>query len=83
MENEEWRMEVAIELTLILNSQFFILSEMFPLLINKKQRCVEMYLTKDEEKTLGGEYGEVQERLFRLLVRLGDIYGAEKMVPVG
>ncbi len=32
---------------------------------------------------LNGEQGEVVERLFKLLVRLGDIYGAEKMIPVG
>ena len=42
-----------------------------------------MYLTKEEEKILDGEMGEVQERMFRLLVRLGDIYGADKMIPVG
>ena len=42
-----------------------------------------MYLTKQEEQVLNGEKGEVQERLFRLLVRLGDIYGADKMIPVG
>ena len=42
-----------------------------------------MHLTKDEEKILNGEKGEVMERLFRLLVRLGDIYGADKMIPVG
>jgi len=42
-----------------------------------------MYLTNEEEKTLNGEEGEVKERLFRLLVRLGDIYGADKMIPVG
>ena len=42
-----------------------------------------MYLTKEEEAMLDGEAGEVKERLFRLLVRLGDIYGAEKMIPVG
>lgn len=42
-----------------------------------------MYLTKEEEKMLDGEYGEVVERMFRLLVRLGDIYGAEKMIPIG
>jgi len=42
-----------------------------------------MYLTKDEEKILNGDEGEVMERLFRLLVRLGDIYGADKMIPVG
>ena len=42
-----------------------------------------MHLTKDEEKILDGEKGEVMVRLFRLLVRLGDIYGADKMIPVG
>ena len=42
-----------------------------------------MYLTKEEEKMLGGEEGEIVERLFRLLVRLGDIYGADKMISVG
>ena len=42
-----------------------------------------MYLTKDEEKILNGEMGEVQERMFRLLVRLGEIYNADKMIKVG
>ena len=42
-----------------------------------------MHLTKDEERILNGEKGEVMERLFRLLVRLSDIYGADKMIPVG
>lgn len=42
-----------------------------------------MYLTKDEEKSLNGERGEVIERMFRLLVNLGDIYNADKMIPVG
>ncbi len=42
-----------------------------------------MYLTKEEEKILGGDEGEVEARLFRLLVRLGEIYGADKMIPVG
>lgn len=42
-----------------------------------------MYLTKEEEKILDGDEGEVEERLFRLLVRLGEIYGADKMIPVG
>ena len=32
---------------------------------------------------LNGEQGEVIQRLFRLLVRLGDIYGADEMIPVG
>jgi predicted aconitase len=42
-----------------------------------------MYLSKDEERILDGEAGEVQERMLRLLVRLGEIYGADKMIPVG
>ncbi|MCX6665915.1 MAG: aconitase X catalytic domain-containing protein [Euryarchaeota archaeon] len=42
-----------------------------------------MYLTKEEEKILAGEEGEVSQRMFRLLVRLGEIYGADKMIPVG
>jgi len=42
-----------------------------------------MFLSKEEEKILDGKEGEVKERLFRLLVRLGDIYGADKMIPVG
>ncbi|MFO7677743.1 MAG: aconitase X catalytic domain-containing protein [Thermoplasmatota archaeon] len=42
-----------------------------------------MHLTKEEEQILNGEQGDVTERLFRLLVRLGDIYGADKMIPVG
>jgi len=32
---------------------------------------------------LNGEYGEVVERSFRLLVRLGKIYGADRMIPIG
>ncbi len=42
-----------------------------------------MHLTKEEEKILNGGNGEVMERLFRLLVRLGEIYGADRMIPVG
>ncbi|MFH1821450.1 MAG: aconitase X catalytic domain-containing protein [Methanobacteriota archaeon] len=41
-----------------------------------------MNLTKDQEKMLAGDQGEVVERMFRLLVRLGDIYGADCMIPV-
>ena len=42
-----------------------------------------MHLTQEEEQFLNGEHGEVTARLFRLLVRLGDIYEAEEMIPVG
>ncbi|WP_455286339.1 aconitase X [[Eubacterium] cellulosolvens] len=41
-----------------------------------------MYLTSAEERLLSGENGEVMERMFRLLVRLGEIYGADRMIPV-
>jgi len=42
-----------------------------------------MHLTNEQEKILEGENGEVMGRLFRLLVRLGEIYNADKMIPVG
>lgn len=42
-----------------------------------------MHLTKQEEKMLDGEMGEVAQRSLRLLVRLGEIYGADRMIPVG
>jgi len=42
-----------------------------------------MHLTQEEEQFLNGEHGEVTARLFRLLVRLGDIYEADEMIPVG
>jgi len=32
---------------------------------------------------MSGENGEVLERMFRLLVRLGEIYGADRMIPAG
>jgi predicted aconitase len=41
-----------------------------------------MYLTKEQEKMLNGEYGEVVERQMRLLVRLGEIYKADKMIEI-
>ena len=41
-----------------------------------------MYLNAIEEKMLDGEYGEITARMMRLLVRLGEIYGAEDMIPV-
>jgi hypothetical protein len=41
-----------------------------------------MYLSNAEERILAGDGGEVMERMFRLLVRLGEIYGADKMIPV-
>jgi predicted aconitase len=42
-----------------------------------------MELTKDQESMLNGEHGEVVERQMRLLVRLGEIYKADRMIPIG
>lgn len=42
-----------------------------------------MELTREQESMLNGERGEVVERLMRLLVRLGDIYKADRMIDVG
>ncbi len=41
-----------------------------------------MYLTKEEEKIYNGEYGEVLETCMNLIVSLGDIYGADKLIPI-
>jgi predicted aconitase len=41
-----------------------------------------MQLTNAEERLLAGDSGEVVERMFRLLVSLGDAYGADRMIPV-
>ena len=41
-----------------------------------------MQLTKDEEKMLSGGYGEGYRRALEILVKMGDYYGAESMVPV-
>ncbi len=41
-----------------------------------------MYLTPEEEKTLEGEYGETLQKAMGILVALGDIYGASKLIPV-
>lgn len=41
-----------------------------------------MHLTREEEKLYAGEYGEALETCMNLLVSLGDIYGAEKLVDI-
>ncbi len=41
-----------------------------------------MYLTTEEEKTLQGEYGETLRKAIEILVALGDIYGADSLIPV-
>jgi hypothetical protein len=41
-----------------------------------------MYLSREEEGIYQGERGETLRRMMEILVALGDIYGAEKLVPV-
>jgi predicted aconitase len=41
-----------------------------------------MYLSQDEEQILRGERGETLRRMMEILVALGDIYGAERLIPV-
>jgi predicted aconitase len=42
-----------------------------------------MYLTKKEEKMLDGEKGYAVKKSMEILVALGNIYGAEKLIEVG
>ena len=41
-----------------------------------------MYLTSEEEAMCNGEYGETIRKSMDILVTLGDIYGAEKLVDI-
>jgi predicted aconitase len=41
-----------------------------------------MYLTKEEEKILNGEAGEPLRQVIEILVALGDIYGADRLIPI-
>ena len=41
-----------------------------------------MHLTSDEERTLTGEEGPAAAKLLELLVALGEVFGAERLVPV-
>lgn len=41
-----------------------------------------MYLTKEEERMLSGEYGEAVREAMRILVTLGDAFDAEHMIPI-
>jgi len=42
-----------------------------------------MYLTKNEERMLDGEEGYAVKKSMAILVALGNIYGAEKLVKIG
>lgn len=41
-----------------------------------------MKLTNEEQKMLDGEYGKSIQKSMQILTSLGDIYGAEKMIPI-
>lgn len=41
-----------------------------------------MYLTKDEEHILDGEYGWAKQVSLKILVRLGELYNATKLIPI-
>lgn len=41
-----------------------------------------MYLTKEEERILNGERGWANQTCMRILTRLGDLYNAEKLIPI-
>ncbi len=41
-----------------------------------------MELTKDEEKSLNGEHGEVLQTAYRILSATGEATDAEKLVPI-
>jgi len=43
---------------------------------------MEMYLTKEEERILNGEFGEGTQKAMELLVAIGDAYDAERMIPI-
>jgi len=41
-----------------------------------------MYLNKDEEEILHGEYGETRQKMMEVLVALGRVFGADKLIPI-
>ncbi len=41
-----------------------------------------MHLTKDEERILEGEYGESLRMMMSILVKIGEIYNADRLIPI-
>ena len=41
-----------------------------------------MHLTRDEERILSGEKGENYAKMMSILVKIGEIYGADKLIPI-
>ena len=42
-----------------------------------------MYLTREEEALYDGELGWANQTCMRILVRLGDLFGAQRLIPIG
>lgn len=42
----------------------------------------DLYLSSYEERILKGEYGYAKQKAMEILVALGDLYGAEKLIPI-
>lgn len=43
---------------------------------------IKIYLTKEEEAILSGNQGEMLSKLLKLLVKLGDSFGADKLIEI-
>ncbi|MCK4973340.1 MAG: DUF521 domain-containing protein, partial [Candidatus Heimdallarchaeota archaeon] len=41
-----------------------------------------MFLTKDQEEMLSGVKGEAIAKSMELIVKIGDIYNADQMIPI-
>jgi len=41
-----------------------------------------MYLTKEEERVYDGEQGWAYQIAMKILVRLGDLFGADRLIPI-
>lgn len=41
-----------------------------------------MYLTREEERIYDGEYGWMKQVCMRILVKLGELFGAERLIPI-
>ncbi|MCM2464747.1 aconitase X [Methanoculleus oceani] len=41
-----------------------------------------MYLDNDDERVLAGEFGETRQKMMEILVALGGVYDAERLVPI-
>ena len=47
-----------------------------------KERTVSMLLTDEEKRMIAGDYGPGIQRAMDLLIKLGDSFDAEKLVPI-